>query len=57
MSWQTFSKTTNMLHELLFALNGFPGYTFMLSDGKFKVSNLSLTKLFLKIQDLVTNFN
>ena len=26
-----------MLHELLFALNGFPGYTFMLSDGKFKV--------------------
>ena len=27
-----------MLHELLFALNGFPGHTFMLIDGKFKVN-------------------
>ena len=27
-----------MLHELLFALNGFPGHTFMLSDEKFKVN-------------------
>ena len=26
-----------MLHELLFALNGFPGYTFTIIDGKFKV--------------------
>ena len=27
-----------MLHELLFALNGFPGHTFMILDGKFKVN-------------------